>query len=246
MKRAAALVVGCVLAAGPAPAQDAAPGSQAPAPSFEERTAQVLDTCFQCHGPGGVSVIPSRPTIAGQNASYVARQLMAFRRAARQDAGDVDADADDGPRAMTGATRSDPVMEHMAENLSPGMIQAVARAVSQLPCAPKQGDTRPVPPKPPVAERCDVCHGADGIAAQPEIPNLAGQRRAYLRRQLLLIRETAYGAEPREGERWRSHPIMEREAGRISISDVDALARYYAALDCRGAGTGAGADAAKR
>ena len=103
------------------------------------------------------------------------------------------------------------------------------------------GKTKAKPVNPPVmpqaGQRCAACHGVDGIGRLPHVPNVAGQQRAYLRRQLLLIRETAWGAAPREHESWRSHPIMERQAARISIEDVDALARYYAALDCRGAGT---------
>lgn len=224
---AAAVVAFAPVFAPPVFAQESA--------TLEERTAEVLKTCFQCHGKGGVSTVPSRPSIAGQNASYVARQLMAFRRAATQGDGDVDGDADDGSDAPTAqAMRSDPVMEHMAQDLSPGLIQSVARAVSQLPCGGGEHGPRQPPGKPPITDRCDMCHGETGIAVRPEIPNIAGQQRAYLRRQLLLIRETAYGAEPREGERWRNHPIMEREAARIAITDVDALARYYAAQECKG------------
>jgi cytochrome c553 len=69
----------------------------------------------------------------------------------------------------------------------------------------------------------------------PHVPNIAGQQRGYLRRQLLIIRENAWGADSSDSERWRTHPIMERQAARISIEEVDALAQYYAALDCRGA-----------
>lgn len=210
-------------------------------PAAQDAHAQdILKTCFECHGPGGVSTLPTRPTIAGQNAPYVARQLELFKRAAAAHAqsglpsgslsGDVDADA-----ALP--IRSDPIMEHMAEQLDAAMIRRVADAVSKLSCdgekPPAQAATQ-TPPIPPAGQRCTACHGTDGIAQTPNVPNLAGQRRAYLRRQLLLIRETAWGAEPRENESWRSHPIMEREAARISIEDVDTLAYYYAGLNCHG------------
>lgn len=186
---------------------------------------QALETCFKCHGTGGVSRIPSRPTIAGQSADYVASQLHAFRRAALSVKPDTKAQV-----------RSDPIMSHMAEGMNEKQIWPLAQAVSALACdggaAPDQQPKPLVMPK--TGARCVACHGADGVANSPGIPNLAGQQRAYLRRELLLIREAAWGAAPRENESWRSHPIMEREAARISISDVDALARYYASLNCRG------------
>lgn len=235
MRKVRALLVMMLLSAAPAAAQD----SQGTLPASDAPLEDMLDICFQCHGDQGVSIIPSRPSIAGQNASYVARQLQAFKNAAALGVGDSDGDADDegdagnvDPQGVL--VRSDPVMEHMIQGLDEGMINRLAFALSQMSCGSGGEPTRALPPKPSIAGRCDICHGEDGIAAQGETPNLAGQQRAYLRRQLLLIRETAFGAEPREGDRWRAHPIMEREAARISISDVDALARYYAALDCRG------------
>lgn len=230
-------VTGWALAATSAFAQ----GEQQPpaAAAAKAATAATLKTCFDCHGENGVSRIPSRPTIAGQKSDYVTRQLLAFKRAAAQSVSDNDGDADDGDaKAPTG--RSDPIMAHMAEGLSDAEVSRVAAAVAQLSCdgrSQKEVDAAtPAPsPSPPEATgRCNACHGVDGIGRVSHVPNLAGQQRAYLRRQLLLIRETAWGAAPRENESWRSHPIMERQAARISIEDVDALARYYAALDCRG------------
>jgi len=204
-----------------------------------------LEACFACHGEGGVSRIPTRPNIAGQKASYVARQLQAFKRAAVERKADNDGDADNVPTAQGGvqsATRSDPVMSHAAEVVRGSDIAALAAAVSKLACdgqktgkAKDQKAPKKIPVMPKAGAACAACHGADGIGVSQHTPNLAGQQRSYLRRQLLLIREAAWGAAPRENESWRSHPIMERQAARITIEDVDALARYYAALDCRGA-----------
>ena len=201
------------------------------APDPNAGVEKTLETCFQCHGPGGISRIPSRPSIAGQSADYVARQLFAFKRAAALHLGnsDTDADADNS----TDRVRVDPIMEHMGTSLDDALIGRVALAVSQLACrADDVAQKTPTPPQ--VARRCASCHGLNGRATRADIPNLAGQQRAYLRRELLLIRETAWGAEPREGESWRGHPIMEAQAARLKIEDVDALARFYSSLDCRG------------
>ena len=219
------ILIGVLLAAtSPALAQTAAP-STSPNPNAGVKTA--LETCFKCHGPGGVSLIPSHPSIAGQNADYVARQLFAFKRASALHASAGDAVSGDK------AIRSDPIMEHMAATSDDALVGRVAVAVSQLACRADDKVLK-TPKAPAVASRCASCHGENGRGVRSEVPNLAGQQRAYLRRELLLIRETAWGAEPRDGESWRGHPIMEAEAARLKIADVDALAKYYSALDCRG------------
>lgn len=219
----------------------AASVASAQSPTSAQRVQDALENCFQCHGPGGVSIIPSRPTIAGQNAEYIKLQLEAFKNAAKRPVADTDGDADDGAKALaTGEeqpTRIDPVMEHMVAGLPDDLVAPVAEAVSKLACdggKAKKPRSR-LSAIPAAAKPCVMCHGHDGIGAQAYIPNIAGQQRAYLRRQLLLIRETAWGAMPREGEAWRAHPIMEAQAARLKITDVDAIARYYSGLDCRGA-----------
>lgn len=231
------LVAGLLLASPHALAQT---GAAAPSGNLSGNpSGDPLQTCFGCHGPGGVSRIPTRPSIAGQKVDYVARQLAAFKRAASARTEDTDGDADDTSAPAT-PNRSDPIMAHMATALSAAEIPAIAAAVSKLACDGVSGEAKAKaaakqPVMPQAGQGCVACHGADGIGTTAHTPNLAGQQRSYLRRQLLLIREAAWGAAPRENEGWRSHPIMERQAARITIEDVDALARYYAALDCRGA-----------
>jgi len=205
--------------------------------SLDTQVKDALQNCYQCHGVGGVSVIPTRPTIAGQKREYIRRQLVAFKNTASQGPKDRDGDRDNGADPTT-PVRNDPVMEHMAAGLPDQLIAPLADAISKLACdggAAKLAQKNP-PTRPPAAEACTVCHGTDGIGVQNQVPNLAGQHRAYLRRQLLLIRETAWGAQPREGEAWRNHPIMEAKVARLKIADIDATARYFSALDCRGAG----------
>ena len=76
MKKTTALIVavatlavaGNVLAAG-----DAAAGKSKAA------------SCVACHGPGGNSVNPLWPKLAGQHAPYVVKQLKAFKSGARKD-----------------------------------------------------------------------------------------------------------------------------------------------------------------
>jgi cytochrome c553 len=68
--------------------------------------------------------------------------------------------------------------------------------------------------------RCAVCHGNDGIALQPDAPNLAGQNPAYVAAQL-----QAY----RGGE--RRHEQMSLIAQELTEAQVADLAAWYASIE---------------
>lgn len=189
----------------------------------------AMETCFTCHGENGVSRVPTYPTLAGQKVDYLIRQMSVFRQS--QDK--ISSVPENGAKPL--ASRFDPLMAHVTAGLSDGEVSRIAATLAQLPCDGGKTEAAPIsqPVKPQVAQRCDVCHGEVGVSSVGNVPNIAGQQRGYLRRQLLIIRENAYGAASRESELWRTHPIMERQAARLSIEEVDMLAQYYAALDCR-------------
>lgn len=42
--------------------------------------------CAGCHGANGISAVPTYPNLAGQKASYMAKQLHDFKSGARNDA----------------------------------------------------------------------------------------------------------------------------------------------------------------
>ena len=69
------------------------------------------------------------------------------------------------------------------------------------------------------AASCAGCHGADGISANPLWPNLAGQKVAYLVKQLKAFRDGA-----------RQDPMMSAMARPLSDADIENLAAYYASL----------------
>jgi len=68
-------------------------------------------------------------------------------------------------------------------------------------------------------EVCAACHGADGVSVSATIPNLSGQKVAYLAAQL---RDFKSGA--------RKNPVMNAIATRISPSDIANTAAYFASL----------------
>jgi cytochrome c553 len=69
------------------------------------------------------------------------------------------------------------------------------------------------------AQACAVCHGALGLSATPDAPNLAGQPALYVATQL-----RAY----RSGK--RVHEVMSVMAKPLSDDDIRELADWYASL----------------
>lgn len=70
-----------------------------------------------------------------------------------------------------------------------------------------------------VEEICYACHGLDGISLSPEIPNLKGQKEAYI------IKAINYY---KSGE--RKNPIMSGVASSISETDAANVAAYFSSL----------------
>lgn len=73
------------------------------------------------------------------------------------------------------------------------------------------------------ADTCRLCHGVDGVSVAGDIPNLAGQRKAYLVAQL-----TAF----REGR--RKNELMNAVAAQLPPAEIEALAAYWSARPAGG------------
>ncbi|OUS30050.1 cytochrome C [Thalassotalea sp. 42_200_T64] len=66
---------------------------------------------------------------------------------------------------------------------------------------------------------CAACHGANGVSAIPMYPNLAGQKEAYIAKQLKDFKSGT-----------RKDPVMGSMAMPLTDADVANLAAYYASL----------------
>ena len=64
---------------------------------------------------------------------------------------------------------------------------------------------------------CQACHGANGVSASPEFPNLAGQYPDYLQTAL-----THY----KNGK--RKNPSMQAQVANLSPKDMQDLAAFFA------------------
>jgi cytochrome c553 len=66
---------------------------------------------------------------------------------------------------------------------------------------------------------CAPCHGFDGMGRDGTVPNLAGQNREYLARQLQAFR----GGE-------RKHPTMNFFSGEVNSKELERILDYYTSL----------------
>ena len=69
------------------------------------------------------------------------------------------------------------------------------------------------------AATCNACHGANGISAIPNYPNLAGQKEAYVVKQLKAFKDGS-----------RKDPTMKAMAAPLSNADMANLAAHFAGL----------------
>jgi len=69
------------------------------------------------------------------------------------------------------------------------------------------------------AERCAACHGMDGRSSLAEIPRLGGQQSGFITLQMILFREGI-----------RQVPAMQSSTEKLSDTDIEAVAAYYAGL----------------
>lgn len=168
--------------------------------------------CAACHGRDGNSANPAWPSIAGQNAPYIVKQLQAFK---------------DG-------TRSDPLMTPQAMSLSDQDMRDLAVYFAGQTAAPK-----PVPAPDAVskgaalyrggdgeaeAAACLACHGPTGRGnPAAAYPMLRGQYATYTAKQL---RDYARGERKSDG----STRIMRDIASRLGEDDIVAVSSYIQGL----------------
>ena len=63
---------------------------------------------------------------------------------------------------------------------------------------------------------CAACHGANGVSVADAIPNLAGQKTAYLENQLKALKDSS-----------RKNAVMGAIAAQLSADDIANVAAYF-------------------
>lgn len=116
--------------------------------------------CAGCHGNDGVSTNPAIPSLAGQDAQYLAAALREYKQGAR----------------------SEETMKGLAASLDDAAIKNLAAHYSAQ--EPKAPNVRKPLTAEEWAQRCDRCHGLNGNSTDPRLPALAAQRVDYLEKVL--------------------------------------------------------------
>lgn len=134
--------------------------SQTPAAGDKAAGNAAAATCAGCHGEEGVSATPTTPSLAGQDAEYLAAAIRAYQ---------------DG-------SRSDETMKGLVAALDGNAIKNLPAFYASL--QPKQPDVRKPLTTEEWTQRCDRCHGVNGNSIDPRLPALAAQRLDYLEKVL--------------------------------------------------------------
>ena len=188
------IITAVVLAIAPAPT-----GARAQADAAVKDKAQV---CVACHGPNGNSTDPQYPILAGQTARYIFLELRDFKE----------------------GRRHDPQMDPMAANLAPDDMLALGDYFSKQTKTPNgfkaDGGKVSVGAKKSDEVLCTMCHGG-GFLGQNEIPRVAGQHYAYVKKQL---------SDFKARRRTNDAGNMTSVAGTLSDADIENLAQYLANL----------------
>jgi cytochrome c553 len=134
--------------------------AETPNPGDQAAGKSAAASCSGCHGESGVSTSAANPSLAGQDAQYLAAALGQYKDGSRQD---------ETMKAMVG------------ELAEPAMKNIAAYFAQQRPQAPNV--RKPLSTE-EWARRCDRCHGLSGNSTDPATPALAGQRADYLAQAL--------------------------------------------------------------
>jgi len=171
----------------------------------------LAEPCAGCHGSDGNTAAADTPTLAGQDAAYLAKTLRDYQNGQRDHA----------------------LMVAAMEGLNDADIDALATFYAEQEPAARQV-RRPLVTAEWIA-RCDRCHGLGGNSADPRYPSLAGQHPKYLIRVL-----EAYGSGERSnlGMHAMAEPLTQTVIERVAAhyASKEAKSVVYVALPVTDAG----------
>jgi cytochrome c553 len=166
--------------------------------------------CSGCHGADGNSASGVWPILAGQHASYLAKQLRDFKS----------------------GERADPIMQGMVAALSKEDIQDIAAYFAGQKSKPVAFDQGLVAQGENIyrggiteisVAACMGCHSPDASGNGPaSYPSLKGQHSEYLVSQMKKFRDGTRAND--------SNSIMRAIAGRMSDREMMAVAAYISAI----------------
>jgi len=164
--------------------------------------------CAACHGSDGNSLVPMYPSLAGQSANYIAKQLADFKS----------------------GLRNDPVMAGMVGGLSTEDMNDLAAYFAVQTAKAGTGETNEAGHKLYLGgdaakgvTACVACHGVAGKGMkQAGFPSVTGQSKDYLKKQLASFRDASRGND--------NSGIMRNIAIKLSDADIEAVAQYISSM----------------
>lgn len=167
-------------------------------------------SCAGCHGADGNSMNPTWPKLAGQHASYIAKQLADFK----------------------GKKRSDPLMSSQATGLSEQDMADLSAYFSKQTGSQGAADEKLAAAgaklyrggnKKKGVAACIACHGPTG-AGNPaaKFPMLSGQHAPYIEKAMKDFRSGARSNDMND--------MMRNIAEKMSDKEIKAVASYISGL----------------
>ena len=164
--------------------------------------------CAACHGADGNSLVPTYPSLAGQSANYIAKQLADFKS----------------------GNRNDPIMAGMVAGLSQEDMDDLAAYFAVQNTQAGTGESNAAGHKlyfggdaAKGITACIACHGVTGKGMkQAGFPSLTGQSKDYLKKQLASFRDGTRGND--------NSAIMRNISIKLSDADIDAVSQYITSL----------------
>lgn len=152
-----------------------------------------LKLCVSCHGEKGFSNIEGVPNLAGQKMGYLTQEIKKLRDSVRYDP------------IVT------PLLKGITDEQSDQLAMHFANLVNTTPASKTENMAGKH-----VRARCIACHGMSGITVNELWPNLAGQNKKYLEKQLL---------DFKSGK--RTSPIMQVIASELNEQQIKDVAEYF-------------------
>jgi cytochrome c553 len=175
--------------------------------------ANKVAICATCHGRDGNSQIPMNPSLAGQNAAYIIKQLEDYQSGARQNATMASmvtnlSEQDIADIAAFYASQERRIIGAQPGEESLALGEALYRA--------GQSDIS--------SAACTACHSPTGQGNAPAgFPAIGGQHTEYTLTQLRAFRA---------GERANDlNGMMRTVVERLTDAELEALANYVAGLN---------------
>ena len=174
-----------------------------------ERALEIVEQkCHLCHGKNGEASSAIYPRLAGQHATYIAKQLSDFKNGLRKG-----------------------TMNEMAADLTPDEMVALGKYFAGQP--PKAHRVRDSAfsavgsylyhngNRFSGVAACESCHGPEGKGTE-QLPRLAGQHKRYIVDQLQAFNN---------GFRTNDHAIMHSIASKLTELEMHALAQFISGMN---------------